>query len=194
MFDLQLWGSFFFIIFEMLTPWYLAVQLWVIQIDWFGWTDTSLYVRTSKEWTLELRKKLLLRHRSGKVPQTTVSIIRKWRNFGTTRTLPKAGHSINPDKSLQLPFPPEKTVNHLNGLLDCEKQDPLDFKPSLNLSPRVHHVWRKQNSAHHLPNTIPTAKQHHAVGVVFSIWTKKICREQWENVPQTQQSQPRRGC
>lgn len=76
-----------------------------------------------------------------------MSIIRKWRNFGTTRTLPKAGHSINPDKSLQLPFPPEKTVNHLNGLLDCEKQDPLDFKPSLNLSPRVHHVWRKQNSS-----------------------------------------------
>lgn len=42
--------------------------------SWLGWTDTCLYVRMSKEWTLELRKKLLLRHRSGKVPQTTVSL------------------------------------------------------------------------------------------------------------------------
>lgn len=91
--------------------------------SWSGWTDTYLYVRTSKEWTLELRKTLPLRHRSGKVPQTTVpSIIRKWRNFGTTRTLPKTGHSINPDKSLQLPFPPEKTAKPLNGLSDCENR------------------------------------------------------------------------
>ncbi|XP_071210367.1 uncharacterized protein [Salvelinus alpinus] len=56
----------------------------------------------SKEWSVELRDRIVLRHRSGegyqkisaalKVPKNTVaSIILKWKKFGTTKTLPRAG-------------------------------------------------------------------------------------------------------
>uniref|UniRef100_A0AAR2JP33 Transposase Tc1-like domain-containing protein n=4 Tax=Pygocentrus nattereri TaxID=42514 RepID=A0AAR2JP33_PYGNA len=56
----------------------------------------------SKELSVDLRDKIVSRHKSGegyrkitaalKVPMSTVaSIIRKWKKFGTTRTLPRAG-------------------------------------------------------------------------------------------------------
>ena len=56
----------------------------------------------SKELSVDLRDRIVSRHRSGegyrkisaalKVPMSTVaSIIRKWKKFGTTRTLPRAG-------------------------------------------------------------------------------------------------------
>ncbi|KAG2458520.1 TC1A transposase, partial [Polypterus senegalus] len=56
----------------------------------------------SKELSVDLRDRIVLRHKSGegyrkisaalKVPMTTVaSIIRKWKRFETTRTLPTAG-------------------------------------------------------------------------------------------------------
>uniref|UniRef100_A0AAQ4NUB9 Transposase Tc1-like domain-containing protein n=1 Tax=Gasterosteus aculeatus aculeatus TaxID=481459 RepID=A0AAQ4NUB9_GASAC len=57
----------------------------------------------SKELSVDLRDRIVSRHRSGegyrkisaalKVPMSTVaSIIRKWKKFGTTRTLPRVGH------------------------------------------------------------------------------------------------------
>uniref|UniRef100_A0A8C4QWU3 C2H2-type domain-containing protein n=1 Tax=Eptatretus burgeri TaxID=7764 RepID=A0A8C4QWU3_EPTBU len=56
----------------------------------------------SKELSIELRDRIVRRHRSGegyktisrvlKVPKSTVSsIIRKWKEYGTTQTLPRAG-------------------------------------------------------------------------------------------------------
>ena len=56
----------------------------------------------SKELSIELRDRIASRHRSGdgyqniyaalKVPKNTVaSIILKWKKFGTTKTLPRAG-------------------------------------------------------------------------------------------------------
>jgi transposase len=57
----------------------------------------------SKELSVELRDRIMLRHRSGegyqlkisaalKVPKNTVaSIILKWKKFGITKTLPRAG-------------------------------------------------------------------------------------------------------
>jgi hypothetical protein len=56
----------------------------------------------SKELSLELQNRVVSRHRSGegyqniyaalKVPKNTVaSIILKWKKFGTTKTLPRAG-------------------------------------------------------------------------------------------------------
>uniref|UniRef100_A0AAZ3QVG0 Sleeping Beauty transposase HTH domain-containing protein n=1 Tax=Oncorhynchus tshawytscha TaxID=74940 RepID=A0AAZ3QVG0_ONCTS len=55
-----------------------------------------------KELSVELRDRIVSRHRSGegyqkmsaalKVPKNTVaSIILKWKKFGTTKTLPRAG-------------------------------------------------------------------------------------------------------
>ena len=57
---------------------------------------------SSKERSVELRDRIVSRHRSGegyqkmstslKVPKSTVaSIILKWKKFGTTKTLPRAG-------------------------------------------------------------------------------------------------------
>ena len=55
----------------------------------------------SKEWSVELRDRTVLKHRSGegyqnisaalKVPKNTVASILKWKKFGTTKTLPRAG-------------------------------------------------------------------------------------------------------
>ncbi|KAL0176414.1 hypothetical protein M9458_028744 [Cirrhinus mrigala] len=63
----------------------------------------QMRIMRSKELPEELRDRIVARHRSGqgykkisaalKVPKSTVaSIILKWKTFGTTRTLPRAGH------------------------------------------------------------------------------------------------------
>ena len=54
-----------------------------------------------KELSVELRDRIVSRHRSGegyqnmsaalKVPKNTVASILKWKKFGTTKTLPRAG-------------------------------------------------------------------------------------------------------
>ncbi len=62
----------------------------------------QIRIMRSKELPEELRDRIVARHRSGqsyknisaalKVPKSTVaSIILKWKTFGTTRTLPRAG-------------------------------------------------------------------------------------------------------
>ncbi len=62
----------------------------------------QMRIMRSKELPEELRDRIVARHRSGqgyknisaalKVPKSTVaSIILKWKSFGTTRTLPRAG-------------------------------------------------------------------------------------------------------
>uniref|UniRef100_A0A9J8AUZ8 Transposase n=1 Tax=Cyprinus carpio carpio TaxID=630221 RepID=A0A9J8AUZ8_CYPCA len=62
----------------------------------------QMRIMRSKELPEELRDRIVARHRSGqgykkisaalKVPKSTVaSIILKWKMFGTTRTLPRAG-------------------------------------------------------------------------------------------------------
>ncbi len=62
----------------------------------------QMRIMRSKELPEELRDRIVARHRSGqgyknisaalKVPKSTVaSIILKWKTFGTTRILPRAG-------------------------------------------------------------------------------------------------------
>ena len=58
----------------------------------------------SKELSVELQDRIVSRHRSGekyqtssaalKVPKNTVSSILKWKKFGTTKTLPRAGRPV----------------------------------------------------------------------------------------------------
>ncbi len=79
--------------------------------DYTDWTlrpyssqcmSEQMRIMRSKELPEELRDRIVARHRSGqgyknisaalKVPKSTVaSIILKWKTFGTTRTLPRAG-------------------------------------------------------------------------------------------------------
>ncbi len=75
----------------------------------------QMRIMRSKELPEELRDRIVARHRSGqgykknsaalKVPKSTVaSIILKWKTFGTTRTLPRAGRpgqtELSGEKSL----------------------------------------------------------------------------------------------
>ncbi len=77
--------------------------------------SVQMRIMRSKELPEELRHRIVARHRSGqgykknsaalKVPKSTVaSIILKWKTFGTTRTLPRAGRpaklSYRGEKSL----------------------------------------------------------------------------------------------
>jgi hypothetical protein len=55
-----------------------------------------------KELSVEIRDRIVSRHRSEemsaalKVPKNEVTyIILKWKKFGTTKTLPRAGHRPN---------------------------------------------------------------------------------------------------
>uniref|UniRef100_A0AAZ3PY33 Sleeping Beauty transposase HTH domain-containing protein n=1 Tax=Oncorhynchus tshawytscha TaxID=74940 RepID=A0AAZ3PY33_ONCTS len=65
----------------------------------------------SKELSVELRDRIVSRHRSGegyqqksaalKVRKNTVAtIILKWKMFGTTKTLPRAGHPVKLRRAL----------------------------------------------------------------------------------------------
>ncbi len=70
----------------------------------------QMRIMRSKELPEELRDRIVARHRSGqgykkisaalKVPKSTVaSIILKWKTFGTTRTLPRAGRPAKTELS-----------------------------------------------------------------------------------------------
>ncbi len=102
-------------------PWDGSTPSFESSCVWLYWLDlirkaTPVYIRPyssqcmseqmrimrSKELPEELRDRIVARHRSGqgykkicaalKVPKSTVaSIILKWKTFGTTRTLPRAG-------------------------------------------------------------------------------------------------------
>ena len=94
-----------------------------------------------------------------KVPKSTVtSIILKWKKFGTTRTLPRAGHPANlnnrEEKGQTEASPHWKTLGNLLGVY---KKAPKGWYET-RFSGLMCHVWRKPRTAHHLPNTIPTVK------------------------------------
>ena len=89
---------------------------------WFGKAHICLYkepqltlqsktqAMRSKEFSVELRDRIMSRHRTGegyqnisaalKVPKNTMaSIILKWKKFGTTKTLPRPGHPAKLSKN-----------------------------------------------------------------------------------------------
>ncbi len=134
-------------------------------------------VMRSKDLSAELRAEIVSRHRSGegyyisssmKVPKSTVaSIILKWKKFGTTRTLPRAGRSAKPSylwkralsrlvtKHLMVTLvelhdnicrweKPTKDKHHCNTppiwvLWHCGQTQPLSIKTHEN-------TWNLQNS------------------------------------------------
>ena len=145
----------------------------------------------SKELSVELRDRIVSGHRSGKwyqnisaalkVPKNTVaSIIIKWKTFGTTKTLPRAGRPAklsnrgrralvrevtkNPmvtltelqSSSVEMGEPSRRTTIfaalHQSGLYGRNKILWSDeTKIELFGLNAKHHVWRK-------PGTIPTVK------------------------------------
>ena len=82
----------------------------------------------SKELSVELRDRIVSRHRSEgyqnisaalKVPKNTVaSIILKWKNFGTIKTHPRAGHPAKLSNQGRRAFVREVTENPMVTLTE----------------------------------------------------------------------------
>ena len=86
----------------------------------------------SKELPAELRDRIVSRHRSGegykknsaalKVPKSTVaSIILKWKKFGTTRTLPRAGRPAKLSNQGRRALVREVTKNPMVTLAELQR-------------------------------------------------------------------------
>ena len=85
--------------------------------------------KRSKELSVELRDRIVSRHRSGegyqnisaalKVPKDTVaSIILKWKKFGTTKTLPRAGRPAKLSNRGRRALVREVTINQVVTLTE----------------------------------------------------------------------------
>ena len=83
----------------------------------------------SKDLSVELRDRIVRRHRSGegyktisrvlKVPKSTVSsIIRKWKQYGTTQTLPRAGRPTKLSNRARSTLVREVTKNPMTTLTE----------------------------------------------------------------------------
>ncbi|KAK3551058.1 hypothetical protein QTP70_011485 [Hemibagrus guttatus] len=111
---------------------------------------------------------------------TVASIICKWKKFGTTGTLPRAGRpttqSDRGKKGLSqgglygrgARRKPLLSKRHMMAGLEFAKTHLKDSQTMRNWYDETktelfglngkHHVWRKPGTAHHLANTIPTVK------------------------------------
>ena len=112
-----------------------------------------------------------------KVPKNRVaSLFLKWKKFGTTKTLPRAGYLAKLSNQGRRTLVRERTKNPMvtlrNKILWSDETKIELF--GLNAK---RHIWRKPGTAHHLVNTIPYSEarwwQHHDVGMFF-------CGSDWE--------------
>ena len=85
----------------------------------------------SKELFVELRDRIVRRHRSGegyevisrvlKIPKSTVSsIMRKWKEYGTTQTLPRAGHPTKLSNQARRTLVREGNNNPMTSLTELQ--------------------------------------------------------------------------
>ncbi len=108
----------------------------------------QMRIMRSKELPEELRDRIVARHRSGqgykkhsaalKVPKSTVaSIILKWKTFGTTRTLPRAGRpaklSYRGRRALVREVKKNPKIN-VAELQRCIREKVVESQPSLQPS------------------------------------------------------------
>uniref|UniRef100_A0A9J7XTK1 Transposase Tc1-like domain-containing protein n=1 Tax=Cyprinus carpio carpio TaxID=630221 RepID=A0A9J7XTK1_CYPCA len=155
----------------------------------------QMRIMRSKDLPEELRDTIVARHRSGqgckknsaalKVPKSTVaSIILKWKTFGTTRTLPRAGHpaklSYRGRRALvrEVKKNPKIIVAELQRCSremgeSCRKST---ITAALHQSGLYGRVARRKPllSARHMKKHLKDSKMHHAVGVFFSCRDRMI--------------------
>lgn len=105
----------------------------------------------SKELSVDLRDRVVLRHKSGegyrkisaalRVPMSTVaSIIRKWKKYGTTRTLPGAGRPYKLSDQGRRALVREVTKNPMVTLSELQRSSVERGEPSLRstISAAIH--------------------------------------------------------
>uniref|UniRef100_A0AAZ3SFR9 Uncharacterized protein n=1 Tax=Oncorhynchus tshawytscha TaxID=74940 RepID=A0AAZ3SFR9_ONCTS len=99
-----------------------------------------------------------------RVPKNTVaSIILKWKNFGTTKTLPRTGRPAKLSNRGRIALVREVTKNPIVTLIALQSEKQFlwfdETKIELFGLNAKHHVWRK-------PGTIPTVK-HSGGGIML---------------------------
>ena len=142
----------------------------------------------SKELSVELRDRIVSRHRSGEgylnisaaltVPKNTVaSIILKWKKLGTTKTLPRASRPAKLDLRLGRRFTfqqdnaPEHTVKTTQEWLWDKSLNVLEWPTqSPDLNP-IKHLWR----------ALKVAVQQRSPSNPTEL--ERSCREEWEKLP-----------
>uniref|UniRef100_A0A8C4SMH5 Transposase n=1 Tax=Erpetoichthys calabaricus TaxID=27687 RepID=A0A8C4SMH5_ERPCA len=135
----------------------------------------------SKELSVDLRDRIVLRHKSGegyrknsaalKVPMSTVaSIIRKWKKFKTTRTLPRAGRPSKLSDRERRALVREVTKNPMVTLSEIQRSSVERGEPSrrTTISAAIHQsglygrVARRKPllSKKHMAARLEFAKRH----------------------------------
>ena len=135
----------------------------------------------SKELPIELRVRIVSRHRCGegyqnisaalKFPRNTVaSIILKWKKFGTTKILPRAGHPAKLSKRARRVLVREVTKNAMVSLTELQSSSVEMGEPSrrTSISAALHQsglygivARRKQLiSKRHMTARLVFAKRH----------------------------------
>ena len=135
----------------------------------------------SKELSVELRDRIVSRHRSRegyqkmsaalKVPKNTVaSIILKWKKFGTTKTFPRAGRSTKLSNRGRMALGREMTKNLMVTLTEFQSSSVEMVEPSrrTTISAALHHsclygrVARQKPllSKRHMTAHLEFAKRH----------------------------------
>ena len=106
-----------------------------------------------KEFSVELRDRIVLRHRSGewyqkmysslKVPKNTVaSILLKWKKFGTTKTLPRTVRPIKLSNQGRSVLVREVTKNLMVTLVELQSSSVKMGEPSrrITISAALHQL------------------------------------------------------
>ncbi|KAG2459935.1 TCB1 transposase, partial [Polypterus senegalus] len=135
----------------------------------------------SKELSVDLRGRIVLRHKSGegyrkisaalKDPMSTVaSIIRKWKKFKTTRTLPGAGRPSKLSDQGRRALVREVTKNPMVTLPDLQSSSVVRREPSrrTTISAAIHQSglygrvarWKPLLSKRHMAACLEFAKRH----------------------------------
>ncbi|KAG2456602.1 TC1A transposase, partial [Polypterus senegalus] len=135
----------------------------------------------SKELSVDLRDRIVSRHKSGKgyrkssaalkVPMSTVaSVIRKWKKFETTRTLPRAGRPSKLSDRGRRALVREVTNNPMVTLSELQRSSVERGEPSrrTTISAAIHQSglygrvarWKPFLSKRHMAARLEFAKRH----------------------------------
>ena len=112
-----------------------------VYVRFHSWLCSKNQAMRSKELSVELRVRVLSRHMSGegyqnisaalKFPKNTgASIILKWKKFGTTKTLPKAGRGAKLSNRWKRALVREVTHNTAVTLTELQNSSVVMGEPS----------------------------------------------------------------
>uniref|UniRef100_A0AAZ3R4L2 Sleeping Beauty transposase HTH domain-containing protein n=1 Tax=Oncorhynchus tshawytscha TaxID=74940 RepID=A0AAZ3R4L2_ONCTS len=157
-----------------------------------------------KELSAELRGRIVSRHRSGegyqhffavlKVPKNTVASILKWKNFRTTKTLPRAGRPTQLSNRGRRDLVREVTKNLIARVPLWSIQDlrlgkeftfQQDNNPKHSEPGQLRCGFVSQPEPRLEPNQTSLERPENSCAATLPIQPDRlrICREEWKNLP-----------